>query len=335
VEVAKANTSFTVYIDNRSNAFSGYAIANPGDSLANVNLILRSAGGVTLDNTLIVLSPGEHIAEFGFQRFPNAATEGFEGSIEFDSDSDLYAVALRFDNSAQDVFSTIPVSAGDSSTVLYFPQVADGQDYRTNFILVNPTASDAVARLEFFASDGRPLELPIEGKLKTSHQILLHGKGVGSFSTDGVAMELRTGWVRVTSPTAISGSAIFQRLHQERIESEAGVSSSPLSQHFVAYVESLGFTESGLALCNPNSQPVTIALRLHNPSGEIVATQRLTLAGMGHTAKFFVNWFADGFENFQGTLEILADRPLSGVALRYDNLIADVFATLPLIPIGD
>jgi len=334
VGIAKPNTNFFVYIDNKLNALSGYALANPGDRPASINLVLRSAEGITLDRTAAFLEAGQHIAEFGFQRFPDAATAGFEGSIEFESDLDLYAVALRFDNEAQDVFSTIPVSAGDPSRDLYFPQVADGQGYRTNFILVNPSDSDAVALLEFFSDDGSPLELPIEGEAKTSHQVLLHSNGVGSFSTDGNATVLKTGWVRVTCPAAISGSAVFQTIRIGRIQSEAGVASSPLSRRFVSYVESLGYAESGLALCNPSSEPATISLKLRNPSGEIVASKRLALTGMGHTAKFFSSWFPHGFEDFQGTLEVTADHQLSGVALRYDNLPADVFATLPLIPLN-
>jgi hypothetical protein len=334
VGIAKPGTNFNIYIDNKSKALSGYALANPGESRASLNLVLRSTGGGLLDDASLTLEPGHHIAEFAFQRFPDTAASGFEGSIEFQSDVELFAVALRFDNEVQDVFSTIPVSSGDPSTTLYFPQVADGLEYRTNFILINPSTSDAVAVLEFFSSDGIPLELPIGGEAKTSHRILLHGKGVESFSTDGIAAVLKTGWVRVTCPAPISGSAIFQTIRSGKIQSEAGVASSPVSQRFVAYVESLGYAQSGLAFCNPGTEPATIALTLRNPSGRIVAAKRLTLPGMGHTARFFSTWFPHGFQDFQGTLEVTSDRPLSGVALRYDNFLSDVFATLPIIPLN-
>ena len=329
---AKPDMKFIVYIDNKRNALSGYALVNPGDTEANINMVLRSADGIIRDNTIITLGAGRHMAEFAFQRFPDYVITGFEGTIEFDSNRELHATALRFDNAAQDVFSTIPVSAGDSSTALYFPQIADGQHYRTNFILVNPSTSDAVARLEFFSGEG-PLELPIEGEVKRSHQIFLKSKGVASFSTDGVAPELKTGWARVTCPAPINGSAIFQTLSTGRILSEAGVSSPSLSRHFVVYVESLGSTESGLAICNPNRRPATIILKLRNSSGEIVASNRLTLAGIGRTAQFFGTWFDHGFENFQGTLDVTADLYLGAIALRYDNPPADVFAALPLIVI--
>ena len=96
------------------------------------------------------LGPGEHLAEFASQRFPATAAAGFEGSIEFgtgQSFAKVQAVALRYDNTTQDVFTTIPVTLHieDPSrepsahtnyippirtTALHFPQVADGGSYR-------------------------------------------------------------------------------------------------------------------------------------------------------------------------------------------------------------
>jgi len=131
---------------------------------------------------------------------------------------------------------------------------------------------------------------------------------------------------------AIGGSSIFQTLSGGRITSEAGVASSPLAPRFVTYVESLAFAESGLAICNPNSVAVTITLKLRNAAGQVVANASLNLPPLGHTAKFFTDreWFP-GYDGFEGTLEVLASGPVSGVALRYDNEQANVFATLPVI----
>ena len=50
-------------------------------------------------------------------------------------------------------------------------------------------------------------------------------------------------------------------------------------------------------------------------------------------AKFFTEFFPSGFGDFEGTLEVLAPAPVSGVAIRFDNESADVFATLPVIVI--
>ncbi len=153
VGLSKPTRNFTVYVDNLNHAYSGYAIANTGSEPANLTMTLRDTSGRTIaTKPAETLYGGGHLARFAIQDF--ASSDAFEGSIEFSSDRDVFAVALRYDNRAQDVFSTIPVLADEASQILYFPQVADGGGYRTNFILVNPSATATTARLEFFGDDG-------------------------------------------------------------------------------------------------------------------------------------------------------------------------------------
>ncbi len=333
VGLPKPSRSFTVYIDNSDSAYSGYALANYGTTTANLTLTLRDGTGLQKDVQLLSLPPGQHRAEFAFQRFASAS-EGFEGTIEFASDQPISAVALRYDNPAQDVFSTVPVLTDEAAKSLYFPQAADGGGYRTDFILVNPSDSPAIATLEFFANDGSPLAFPIGGIGRLTITVSLNPRGVARLFTDGTSADLRVGWVRVTSSAAIGGSAIFQTTSGGLIKSEAGVSSSPLTNHFVTFVESLGYAASGLAVSNPNSTEVRLTFNLRDSGGELVATRQLTLKPLGHTAQFFSGpdqLFPTGFDQFQGTLEVIADGQVVAVALRYDNFLADVFATLPVV----
>jgi parallel beta-helix repeat protein len=331
VGLSKPTRNFTVYIDNTNDAYSGYAIANSGATQANITMTLRNtSGGTVTTKTLPPLYGGTHFARFAIQDFDTTA--GFEGSIEFSSDREVSAVALRFDNSEQNVFSTIPVLVDEAAQVLYFPQVADGGGYRTNFILVNPTATATTARLEFFDNDGVPLPLKIAGQDRTSYDVSLGAKGVARFITDGTSTNIKVGWVKVSAPQPIGGSAIFQTVASSKITSEAGVSASALASHFSTYVESIGFAESGLAISNPNSSSTGITLNLRDSNGNVASSTRFTLPPSGHVAKFFTQWFS-GYGEFQGTLEVIASAPVSGVALRYDNELANVFATLPLIVI--
>jgi hypothetical protein len=333
VGLSKPTRSFFVYIDNLNSAISGYAVANYGTSPANLTMTLRDASGAQKDLTNLTLDPGKHLPEFAYQRFSNTAPAGFEGSIEFSSDQAVAGVALRYDNLARDVFSTIPVLVDETSTTLYFPQVADGGGYRTNFILVNPSGTTTGAKLEFFQDDGTPLSLSIGGVIKTSADVLLSAKGVAHLITDGTTPSTKAGWVRVTSPVAIGGSAIFQTLSGTRITSEAGVSASPFGPHFTGYVSSIGDTWSGLAICNPNSTAVAVTLKLRDTSGQIAATTSFNLNPLGHVAQFSWQWFGSGYSGLEGTLEVVATGSVSAVALRYDNSQHNVFATLPVIVI--
>jgi hypothetical protein len=334
VGLSKKTKSFFVYIDNLHSAISGYAVANSGAVPANLTMTLRDAGGVQKDQKNLALDAGKHKAEFAYQRFANTAPAGFEGSIEFSSDQPVAGIALRYDNDAIDVFSTIPVLVDEASTTLFFPQVADGGGYRTNFILVNPSTTPTSATLEFFGNDGTPLGLSIGGQIKTkSDPIPLPAKGVAHLITDGTIAGTISGWARVTSSSgvAIGGSAIFQTLSGTRITSEAGVSSSPFGPHFTGYVSSIGDTWSGLAICNPNSTAVTVTLKLRDSSGRIAATTSFDLPAHGHTAQFSWQWFGNGFSGLEGTMEVVATGSVSAVALRYDNSQHNVFATLPVV----
>jgi uncharacterized delta-60 repeat protein len=340
VGLSKPTRNFTVYIDNTDNASSGYAVANSGSTPATLNLTLRNNFGSVREHATITLPPGHHFAEFANQRFPLTAPAGFEGSIEFTSDQNVAAVALRYDNMnlnvASQVFSTIPVLVDEASTTLFFPQVADGAGYRTNFIIINPLDTPATSvRLEFYQSDGTPLSLPIGGVPHTSFDLALDARGVARFLTDGTSTEVHVGWVRVTSRTAVLGSSIFQIRIGGRIISEAGVGTSPLTQHFVTYVENVNSAWSGLAICNPNDVPANLTLNLRRSTGEIFATTTEVLPAGSHLAKFFTYptsppWFSFAGE-FEGVLEVIASQPVSAVALRYDNLEHDVFATLPVV----
>ncbi len=333
VGASKAARSFRIYVDNTGDAFSGYAVANPGTIPANVRLTLRRSDGSAFGAPRsLTLAARQHIAEFVFQRFA-ADLKDFEGSLEFDADQPLWAVALRYDNPEQDAFSTIPVLADEAATELYFPQIADGGGYRSTFILMNPSASTAQARIEFFSHSGEPLGISVGGVLKTRHEVSIPRDGVFTFATGGASASAVTGWVRVTSGVPIGGSSIFQVVSGGRIVSQAGVAASPAVPRFTSYVESLGYTESGLAICNPAAGATRLALRLRNAAGEIVASASILVPPLGHVAKFFTEWFPDSFPEFQGTLEVESGVPVAGVALRYDNYLADVFATIPVVTI--
>ncbi len=327
---------FTVYVDNSDDADSGYAIANPSDAQATVSLILRDREGVVKDMAAIDLLPGRHIAEFARERFQLHATAGFEGSIEFTSSADLAAVGLRYDNMSRDpaahVFTTVPVVLTEESrTVLYFPQFADGAGYRTDLVLLNPWASGTLADVEFHRSDGTRVSIPVGGRLQQNIQVSLNGNGVGRLVTDGASEELLTGYVKVTCALPIGGSAIYQTRVGDRIVSEAGVQPAPLTRQFIAYVDSMGSSGSGLAICNPNPEAAVLTLVLRRANGEIAATVGAGVPAWGHVARFFPEWFPLGFGEFEGTVEVFSTTPVGGVGLRFDNPNGNVFAALPVI----
>jgi hypothetical protein len=330
VGLSKPGKSFIAYVDYQDGASSGYAVANYGQDPANVTTKLRDKSGAVKDTNVFTLAAGHHFSEFAHQRFPGIAA-GFEGSVEFTSDRDLAATALRFELGG--VFSTIPVIVDQPGSVLYFPQLADGGGYRSNFILLNPSSTAITAVLEFFADDGSPLALPVGGVSRTSQTVDIAANGAVHLSTDGASPALKAGWARASAAAPMAGSLVFQVRSGGGIQAEAGVSASPLGRHFMGYIDSVDSAQSGVAICNPNAFQMALTLNLRRSSGEIADTASLVLPPRAHVAGFVRQWFAGLSGDFEGTLEVVAPAPVSAVALRYDNPQLNVFATLPVVPI--
>ncbi len=329
VAASRPARRISLYVDNTAGARSGYALANPNDQDASLVVILRDATGAQVASADLALPAAGHIAEFVDERLA-AAGAGFEGTIEIVSNQALSAVALRYDNSLSS-FSTIPIFSDELESTIYFPQVADGAGYRTNLILMNPNDRNISARLEFFSADGTLIPMPVAGIPRNNISLTLGPRGVRSLFTDGAGSGMRVGWARITSADPIAGASIIQTWDGSSVVSEAGTLPSPTGRRLLAYQESRGLARSGVAICNPGSSAIALALRLRNAAGEIVAARRLTLPGLGQTARFFTEWFPLGFEEFLGTLEIAGSTPVAAIAMRFDNPMADVFATLPVI----
>jgi hypothetical protein len=333
--LSKPAKNLVAYIDNKNSASTGYAIANPGISQAQVTLTLRDSSGVRLESKSIVIDPGNHIAEFTSQRFPNSAVAGFEGSLELISDQSVAAVALRLDNPGLDVMSNFPLLTDEMSTSLVFPLVTDGGGYRSAFLLMNPSDKDTTVKLNFFAEGGTPLYLSIGGTLRTSYEVFIKARGTASIVTDGDSADVRAGWVRATSTAPVWGSLVLNAVANGRILSEAAVTPSLPALHLAVYAETAWNVASGFAVCNPNPGSAEITANLRDAAGKIVATSDVILPPYGRVAGFLSGpnqWFSAA-DQFQGTLEIISSRPVNGAMVRYDNYEGNVFTTIPVIPL--
>jgi sugar lactone lactonase YvrE len=352
---------FTIYVDNANNARTAYTIVNAlpegaglgaGGGMAGLTATLRNQAGQTLESTFLNTFPGEPVTEFASDRFPVNAPAGFQGTIEFssgESGAKVQVAALRYDNAAQDVFTTIPVSTYvpdpsavfdhvfipvNRTTSLYFPYVSDGGTYRTDFMLLNAGDAATTATLEFFAEDGAPLSLAIGGVERTSQSVALPARGAARVVTDGSASAATRGWARLTAPVGgIDGSAIVQTVGAGRITSEAGVSPSPPAPHFSSYVETNASTQSALAIGNPNTAAASLTFYLRDTAGQIHARAARTLAAFGQMMPLVTDLFPS-VTTFEGTLEVETGGPaLAAVGVRRDNPGATVFTTTPVVAV--
>jgi hypothetical protein len=187
--------NFTIVIDHSNGASTAYSVVNPLPQWnvpadwwnGGATVTLRDAAGATVATSFLNFGPGQQLTELASDRFPQIH-DGFVGSLQFStggSEAKLRAAAIRYDNADRDVLTTLPVVQVTTNpdleinnpahraigrlqqSTLYFPHVADGGTYQSTFLLVNPSPAPVTATLEFFASDGSPLALPIGGVLRT------------------------------------------------------------------------------------------------------------------------------------------------------------------------
>lgn len=85
---------------------------------------------------------------------------------------------------------------------------------------------------------------------------------------------------------------------------------------------------TGIALVNPNSSPISVNLTLQNQSGEAIQTIPVSLPARGQIARFFDEIFGS-VGPFDGTISISSMSRFSVVALLLDW---EQLSTLPTLP---
>lgn len=230
------------------------------------------------------------------------------------------------------------------SVALYFAQLGNGEGFRSELVLTNPSHDHVVSgRVDFFDDEGAPLLLGLligaEGGLPASRSSeLVSGReiniaplGVVVLSTDGIG-DLAVGSAVVISDGALGGVVRFT-IPGIGI---AGVGSGEAHEELIAPVRRRsGGMNSGIALCNTGATPVMLELSLRNKAGEPVAFGTRTVEdfpGQGHLARFIDELFPDAdLDDFEGTLTVeVSGGKVAATALEQGKQPGE-FTTLPVL----
>jgi hypothetical protein len=143
------------------NLRTGLAVYAP--VAANVQLIARNGDGTLAGSGVLSLQADGRISAFLEQMMSNLPAN-FHGTISFDADAQVYAVSIRGTTVENGGFemSTVPIL--DVTKTLpspsYFPQIAIGTAFTTEFLIANPFSS--AFDLTFTRSNGEPFPLPLK-----------------------------------------------------------------------------------------------------------------------------------------------------------------------------
>ena len=149
---------------------TGVAIANRGSQEAEVEFILQDRYATEQDRITQTIPAGEHLSKFAQELFPTLAL-GFTGLMEIQSLVPVAGITLQLTINTRNelVLTTLPVADLTrplTASMVVFPQIVIGSGYATRLVFLNGEAAEVA--LEFYASDGTPLVVPLGGE--TSNQ---------------------------------------------------------------------------------------------------------------------------------------------------------------------
>ena len=291
-----------------------------------------------LDSTMVDLASGEHRAQFVTELFPDNAQVGeMQGILTARSNSLIALVTLRQnDDPALDFPNEVPTLAafpvleqspedglasvsgsgeGEEPFTFYFAQIGNGRadsiGFETSVNLANISGGAADLQIDFFDPLGSPLALNLVGQGTGSSFSFELESGESLFlKTDGVG-EIQVGWARVTtSHRDVDGSAVFSRFDVPSgiLETESGVPSTTARNRFAIFVDTLGDSDTGLAIASLGTAPAggqpaaDIDLELYDTQGQLLDSRVFTLAPGKQTAQFVTQLFSDvpGIEEMRG-----------------------------------
>jgi len=166
-----------------------------------------------------------------------------------------------------------PVGA-ETTTSLYFAQVALGGGYRTIFSIVNTGATTVNGTLTMTGSNGVPINANLDGQVTSSLGVSVPSGGTRTIiaNTATAADPLTTGWAKYENIGGnAAGVATFEQGAGGVLSTAAGVLSSNLvtSATIPVYNDLAAGRFVGFAIANPNASPVTIRLTTLNEDGSI------------------------------------------------------------------
>lgn len=219
-------------------------------------------------------------------------------------------------------------------------QIASGGGWRTTITLINVSQSQAQVRVNLYADDGTPLQLPVTvtqgGSATTSVAASVDrtvpAGGTLLIDSETALSTTSVGWADVRSTATLAGFAIFRQRHGSGVDSEG---TSPLEarnqQSVLIPMDNLIGFSTGVALVNLAADTqATVTAILRDDGGNELARDTLAIGPNGHTsfslpARFPVLSGRRGFVEFQTS----AAAGIAGLGLRFNPTLS--FTSVPAI----
>ena len=219
------------------------------------------------------------------------------------------------------------------------PHFGDGtipgtdQSFRTTWNIVNFSNGKATGTLQIFNDQGEPEAIMVNGVIDSVFDFELATNSITEFTTAGTG-DVKGGWALIQADQPVAGSARFGLQDgQGSVLTDVGVASALPGTEFTFFADTLGQSDTGLAVVNASpTKTVTISFELRDSAGNVKATRSRDLPPFGHLALFLPELFSGvaGIDEFEGSVIITTPDPVAaGITLR---VTGPVLTSLPMVP---
>jgi hypothetical protein len=324
VPAATLGTSFRVYVERTAITSTGLAMLNTGTNPASVTLRLSDGRQTALQ----IPAKGQR-TQFIHELITDIGAS-FSGTLAITSDVPIGIVALRgtFSQTGEFLMSTVPISAGASTTSpLVFPQVADGGGYSTELLLLNGGAAAISGTVEFSVA------VDTDAGTNAKFQYDIPAFGIWKLRTTGVRTDgtsrfrihcTRGGCCRARS------NRRAQANHGRASGFEAGVPAVSTLTRGVMFAVSKGSVQTVLSLVNRSAGTATVQLTAYRPNGTVAVSATPISLGPGEHKPRFLDDLVPELAGFEGTVVLESTAPIYVITLRTLTSVSGAFLMTPM-----
>jgi hypothetical protein len=213
-------------------------------------------------------------------------------------------------------------SSAVAQNTYYLPQIANGDGFKTTFVLFNNNSNAVTATLDLIDDNGNPLIMKVGESSNSRFVMQLPAGSTRMLETDGQG-SLSSGVAKLSSSQKIGVSEILKVYDVDAVHfAETGIINAMPRSSFVLPVDTTGSFNTALAFFNTSSANATITLTLRDSAGkQFGSPASLTLGANKHIARYVYGpgQLFPSAANFQGSLFIQSSEPLASTALRENS----------------
>jgi Reeler domain len=215
--------------------------------------------------------------------------------------------------------------AGDTPATSYaLSQLAFGGGWYTAVYLYNSNAAAATATLNYFGTDGQPLNITNVG---TSSTVNLGAKATGFVEAADLG-PLTQGWIELKLPDGVTGYGVFRQTVAGRPQEAVVPLANTVSTTGTFIFDETNYVTAA-AYTNVGSGNASVTVTARDAAGAAIGTSTFSMATKARSA-VVLNSLAglEAMRGKRGTVEFSSSAPITLLGLRFNG---EAFTSIPAV----